>query len=100
MPSLPIFQTTDKSFSLMQTSWKAAITPIINNEINQGILITGVSLVANTPLAINHLLSRMQVGWLLADTTAPSMIYRTQPLNAVTLTLESSADTTIALWCF
>jgi hypothetical protein len=85
---------------LHQTSWKAALTPVIQNEINQGLLITNITLVSSTPLTINHMLSRLQVGWMLADNTANSNVWRTQPLNDKTLTLESSANTTIAIWVF
>jgi hypothetical protein len=99
-PSLPIFQDLNKNFMLHQTSWKAAITPVIQNELNQGLLITNVALSANTPLAINHMLSRLQIGWQLTDITTNSNIWRTQPFNSSTLTLESSADTTISLWVF
>jgi hypothetical protein len=100
MNSLPIFQDQNKNFMLHQTSWKAAITPVIQNEINQGLLLTNITLLANTPLAINHMLSRLQIGWQLSDITANSTVWRTQPFNDKTLTLESSANTTINVWVF
>jgi hypothetical protein len=40
------------------------------------------------------------VGWAIVDNTASCNIWRTSPLNNTSLTLESSANTTIALWVF
>ena len=99
MASLPIFKSNDKNFMLHQTSWKAALTPIINNEINQGLLITGIQLINGT-ITINHLLDRKMVGFIQADIDAPANYYRSQPLNDKTLTLTSNAAATIALWVF
>lgn len=99
MNSLPIFKDQNKNFMLHQTSWKAALTPVISNEINQGILITGIKLINGT-VTINHLLGRQMIGWQQADIDAAATYYRSQPLNDKTLTLTSNAVATIALWVF
>lgn len=99
MTNLPIFKDPNKNIMLMQTSWKAAITPIINNEINQGILLINVPLI-NGVTVVNHLLGRKMQGWMLADVDASASIYRSQPLNDKTLTLTSNAACNVALWVF
>lgn len=98
MSNLPIFQTTDKNIQLLQSSWKAAIQPILNNDINQGILIeANLSIGDNT---INHLLGRKPNGWFIADIDGAADIYRSAAMNNLTLTLNSSAIVTIKLWVF
>lgn len=99
MTSLPIFKDPNKNMMLMQNSWKAAITPVLQNEINQGILLTSIPLV-NGVTVINHLLSRTMVGWVVSDINAAATIYRSQPLNDKTLTLTSNAACTVDLWVF
>lgn len=100
LPNLPIFQQlTQNSFSLMQTAWKAALTPIIQNEINQGILLQDITLQIGDNV-INHLLTRAQKGWMITDINGVASIYRSQPLNDRTLTLNSSAVVTVSIWVF
>ena len=97
MATLPIFNTNNTDLMLMQNKWASQLNPLLRNPLSQGLLITGVSLSANTPLAINHLLDRMQQGWLLTDINTSAKVWRTQPLNNKTLTLEADANTTISL---
>lgn len=99
MTNLPIFQDPNKNLMLLQTSWKAAITPVIQNEINQGLLLTNINLI-NGVTVINHMLSRNMQGWMLADINAAATVYRSAPLNAVTLTLTSNAACVCSLWVF
>ncbi len=98
MVSLPIFQTPDRTLSLLQTSWKAALTPVIQNEINQGLLIQATLI--NGVTVINHLLSRKQIGWYVTDIDTAATIYRSAALNDSTLTLTSNAACTVSLWVF
>ncbi len=87
-------------WELAQTKWSATLNPILSLPILDGNLINSISLVANTPKAINHLLQRMPQGWVLVDNTANTVIWRTQIFTQSTITLESSANTTISLWVF
>jgi hypothetical protein len=96
--NLPIFQTKDQSFALMQQSWKAAIQPVLSNEVNQGILIEADLVTGNN--TINHLLGRKPNGWFIADIDAASTIYRSAAFNSLTLTLHSSANCAVKLWVF
>jgi uncharacterized membrane-anchored protein len=83
----------------MQTVWKAAITPVIGNQINQGLLLLDVTL-KDGATPINHLLGRTLVGWEIVDIDADASIYRSQPKNAQTLTLTSNMACVVSLWVF
>ena len=103
--SLTKFHTNIKELALLMTSWPTQINPVLANPLNNGIFLNGtnnagINLTANTPLPINHLLGRTQQGWLMTDNTANANVWRTQPFNDTTLTLEASADTTIRLMVF
>lgn len=103
--SLTKFHTNIKELALLMTSWPSLIDPVLQDPTNNGILLNGannagIALAASKPLAINHLLSRMQQGWIVVDNSANSVVWRTQPFNDKTLTLESSADTTVKLLVF
>ncbi len=87
-------------WDLANPKWAAEINPLLALPILNGNLLTNISLVASTPLAINHLLQRMPQGWILTDNTADTAVWRTRAFSQYTLTLESSADTTISLWIF
>ena len=87
-------------WSLMNPILAQALNPVLSNAIIQGELISNISLTANTPKTINHGLNRMMQGWFVIDNTASSNIWRTSSLNTKTITLESSATTTISLWVF
>ena len=82
------------------TRWKALLDPVLANTILQGNQISGVVLVANTPFVVNHLLSRQMIGWFITDQNANAQVWRTQPLNSKTLTLEASANVTVNIWCY
>lgn len=87
-------------WSLANPKWAQSINPILSLPIINGNIITGILLVANTPQAVNHLLQRTPQGWFLTDNSADSVVWRASPFNQLTLTLESSADTTISIWVF
>lgn len=86
-------------FSLLQDRWATIINPVVNFAPNQGLLLKNIPL-ANGTTVINHKLQRMQQGWIIIDQDAAASIYRSQPLNDLTLTLHSSATCNISLWVF
>ena len=94
------FLSTKLPWELAQTKWPATLNPIIALPILNGNQISNVSLTANVPKVINHLLQRMPQGWFLTDNTADTAIWRAANFNNLTITLESSADTTISFWVF
>lgn len=82
------------------------MNPILAQQFNQIAAVpmlqgnaVSATLVASKPQAINHLLQRQPQGWFLIDNTADAVVWRTA-WNQSTLTLESSANTTISLWVF
>ena len=87
-------------WELAQTKWSATLNPVLAIPFLSGIHITNVLLTASTPKVINHLLQRNPQGWFLTDNNANAVIWRTQSFNDLTITLESSANTTISFWIF
>jgi len=83
-----------------QTRWKSELDPVIQSPLWQGNQINSIALVASTPMVINHKLGRMMQGWIIVDKNAAAEVYRTQPFNSQTLTLESSANVTVNIWCY
>ena len=92
--------STKLTWDLAQTKWSATLNPILAIPFLSGNSIANITLTASTPLAINHLLQRLPQGWFITDNTADAVIWRTKPFNSATLTLESSANTTISIWVF
>lgn len=94
--SLPIFNTSDRILSMLQTRWSSLLNPLLSNPVSKGNLLTDIPLI-NGVTVINHLLDRDQQGWIITDQDAAANIYRSQPLNDKTLTLTSDAATTVSL---
>ncbi len=86
-------------WDLANPKWAAALNPLLALPLVNGSMVSA-SLAATTPQAINHLLGRMPQGWFLVDNTANAVVWRTQPFNATSLTLEASVTTTVNLWVF
>lgn len=95
---LPVFQSDVQPLTLMQTRWAEAINPVISLPMVQGVFVD-VVLPAGT-LTFNHKLGRKPQGWQIMDLDSASVIYRSQPFNALTLTLISSASANVKLWVF
>lgn len=97
---LPLFnKANDQNFSLMQTSWKSQIDPLIINSITKGNQKSNVSLIIGENV-INHLLGRNMIGWFITDITSGAQVYRSQPMNDKTLVLTSNAIATVNIWCY
>lgn len=99
MAQLPLI-TNSADLPTLAPRWKSQLDPVLANKLVQGQTLANIALVASTPLAIYHSLGQIMTGWIITDNDANSVIWRTQPLNAKTLTLESSANTVISLWVF
>ncbi len=92
--------TTKLPWDTAQPRWASILNPILALPILNGNQIEQIRLTANVAKSINHLLQRMQQGWIVTDTSAASNIWRTKAFNDLTLTLESDADTIINIWVF
>lgn len=97
---MPIQLSKKMEWDLANPLWSAALNPVINNPLILGRQISAIAMIASTPLTINHGLGRTMQGWFLVDNTSSSVVWRTQNLNSTTLTIESSANTTISLWVY
>jgi hypothetical protein len=97
--ALPLIKDSDSNFQLMQTQWKAQLDPVLAKPLSRSNILANVALV-NGVNVINHLLGRVQQGWIVSDITAAAMIYRSQPFNNKTLTLTSNAACTVNLVVF
>lgn len=87
-------------FDQMINKWAGQLNPVLANLLIQGLPWTGVVLVSGVPQTINHRLGRNQIGWIITDQNAAASIFRTQPFNAYSITLQSNANVTINLWNF
>ena len=92
--------SSNLAWSLMNPILARVLNPIISNIWLQGVQVSGLVMIANTPNSFNHGLGRAPKGWALVDNTASATIWRTQNFNSTSLTLESSANTTISVWIF
>lgn len=97
--SLPIYQSDSQVLSMMQTNWSSILNPIIKMPTNNGNILTSVALI-NGVTVINHLLGRMMQGWFVTDINGAAAIYRSAPLNNLTLTLTSNAAVTVNIFVF
>ena len=83
----------------MQTAWASQLNPVVANPQSSARLITGLTLQSGSNV-INHGLGRLMQGWILTDLSGAATIYRSAPMNNLTLTLTSSALVTVSLSVF
>lgn len=96
---LPIWQSDDKDFQLMQNKWASILNPVLSKPLTAANVLKGVQLVNGTTV-VNHLLGRTMQGWIISDIDAGSTIYRSAPLNDLTLSLTSNAACKVNLVVF
>jgi len=87
-------------WDLANPKWAAAINPVLAQPILNGQQIDSIALTASKAQAINHGLQQFPQGWFVVDNIANAVIWRTQPFNTTTITLEASATTTISIWIY
>lgn len=98
--SLPIYKDRNSpTFMLMQTVWARAIDPILAKPLSQANILEGVQLQSGVNV-VNHLLGRKMQGWLISDINGIATIFRSEPLNDLTLTLTVSAPVVANLIVF
>ncbi len=100
--SLPQFQTPNKDFSLMQTTWARQLNPIIARPQNNSTILKNISLTTGDN-SIKHTLNEKLQGWKIVRIRAAATIYDKQDDNmspSVFLILNSSADVVIDLEVF
>ena len=96
---LPIFKDPNTNIMLMQNKWASELNPLLSNPLNGILVLKNVSLTTGTNV-INHLLQKVQQGWILTDIQGSANIYRSAPFNNLTLTLTSSANVVVNIGVF
>lgn len=87
------------SWDLANPLWASSLNPVLSNPLNNINLIQNIPLIIGKNI-INHKLGQMMQGWFVVDVQGIATLYRSAPLNDLTLTLTSSAVVTISLGVF
>ncbi len=95
MSQLPLKSPSDP----ITTRWKVLIDPLLANPLNNASILVGVQLAIGATV-INHKLGRPMQGWMILDIDGAATVYRSAPMNHLTLTLTSDAAVTITLGVF
>lgn len=93
----------DREVNQLQENIEQVITPIIDKQILDGIIIKSISLIAGQDNPISHKLSRPLRGWVIVRKREQSDIWDTQDTNTQksrTLNLQCSTNVTVDLWVF
>lgn len=101
--SLPIFNTSIRELSMMQTQWSSQLNPVINLPLSNGIILTNVALKTGDN-TINHKLGRILQGWIVVRMIDGFVqLYDKQSGNKMadkTLVLNSSGNGLVNLLVF
>jgi hypothetical protein len=87
------------SWELAQDRWKTILQPLLDSPTLQGNNLTGIALI-NGSTTVNHLLGRVQQGWILTDVNGAATIYRSGSFNATSMVLVSNAAVTVNIYVF
>lgn len=82
------------------TQWPSTLDPIIANPLLGGQQIDSIILLSGVQNMINHSLGQAPQGWFPVDKNAAANVFRTQPFNSKTITLEADANVTISIWIY
>jgi len=83
----------------LQDNVSAAITPILTNPLNYGIILPNVEVPGAAPVTIEHKLGRQPLGWIVIDKTKQADVWKISWSDKF-ITLDSSAVTSINLYIF
>jgi hypothetical protein len=90
--------TNNEDLSKVQNAIEQSLAPINNSAIIDGVLITGVAL-TTANAQISHTLDRIPLGYIVVGSSAYANV-KDAARDSKTITLSSSATTTISLWVF
>lgn len=93
----------DTGVMKMQENIDAALVPILNAQIIDGVLLTGVSLLTGTTNVVEHRLNRKPLGYIVVLKSANANVWDSQSTNKLptsTLELLCSANVVVNLWVF
>lgn len=86
-------------WDLANNLWAQSLNPLITNPINSVQILSNVSLITGSN-TINHRLGHLMTGWFVIDPQGTATVYRSAPLNNVTLTLTASAAIVLSIGVF
>jgi hypothetical protein len=78
-------------WQLANPKWASSLNPLLANPLNNASVLYDVSLGSGVNV-IDHKLGHMMLGWFLIDPQGTATVYRSAPLNDLTLTLTASAS--------
>lgn len=99
---LPIFQTDDRDFQLMQSKWAAVLNPVLANPALNSLILKNIQLQIGSN-NIPHRLGRPLQGWKIVRKRGPAEIYDNQDqqqLPQYMLTLVSDAVVSVDIEVF
>lgn len=102
MATLPRFDSTDRSMTLLQSAWASKIDPLLNNPLANGRILKQVTLQVGTN-QVNHGLQKPLQGWYIVRQRSAASVYDNQDNNqmpSLTLELVSSAVVIVDLFVF
>ena len=103
---LTTLQPKDDDSARLQNNISAALNPLLQTPILDGVLLTNLTIPASGKLVAAHGLGRTALGYMVvfssAAVPAPYALPadQTSPANAIMLTFSSGAGAKINLWCF
>jgi hypothetical protein len=87
------------TWDLANKIWAATLNPYLSNPFNQMKIIPNIQLI-NGETTIQHGLGAQMNGWVIVDVQGAATIYRSAPLNGLSLTLTSNAKVLVSLGVF
>lgn len=93
---LPQIKDDNIPMQLMQSRWASILNPLLAKPLSSANILKGVQLI-NGVNVVNHLLGRQMQGWLIGDINAAAQVFRSEPMDNLTLTLTSDADCVVDL---
>ena len=103
LKQLKKISSSDRAVNQLQENVEQVLSPIVDKEILDGILIKDVQLITGQLNKINHLLGKRLTGYTVVRQNANATIWDSQDLSlsqSRTLTLNCSANVKISLWVF
>lgn len=102
LSNIELISSQDQDVNQLQINIKRALTPLINNPLLGGDVVSGSVTLSVGDNNISHGLNSTLQGWVIVDINGPSVIYRNQASVDPTkiLVLNSSAAVTVSLYVF
>ena len=83
----------------LQDNVDAAIGPIIDKPIVDGVLLKSIALTTGSIDIVSHKLGRTPLGYIIVKRSADSTIWESET-NKRSINLNCSADVTVSIWVF